>query len=863
MRKRMYKAKKHWVIASAAALTVLGTSTAVAAEESQAAKANEPAEVAVEQAALPADTSSQGQESEQAPNDTHQNEKTVQETEPVSPGVYSQVSSKAVTSSESTSDTALDSENYQSTEVESELQSNQEQALSAVRSAPIPDSNTALHRASVAATVARTSNTAQPQAPTETTSVSVSGRTMTIRYNKTKAADESVNFAVWSDERDQDDLVWYRADAQGAAYIDLTKHKSYGTYHIHTYSNIKGRDIGRDGRTADVSPSKVTTKIEETSKGNYTVTIGNVSSDITAIRVPVWSQKNDQDDIIWYQATQKDPTTYTVSFRTADHHNDLGHYNIHVYGQSAITGSLVGLSATSGVDYKVTAEAPKAEARHNIKASLGSAGIELGISSNTLTDLGSVRYAVWSEQGGQDDLKWYSADRDGKVTAPYSNHSGYGTYNIHTYALQNGQMVGLNAQTITIAQPSANAKANKVNDTSYAIQITNLPQYITAVKVPVWTNKNDQDDLIWYDAAKNADGSYTATVQLKNHNYETGSYTAHIYGVSALADSSMTGLGSTTFNVDKTIVPTNADLAVKNHDEAGGTLQVVLNDTATSKQASKLAVAVWSQDNQANLHWYEAGVANGSATVYVDEKLHGYIKGNYTVHAYVTYRDGSQSGHDLGKYSLQKEQSVGYFVDVSSHNGDISVADYQSLKNQGITGVVVKLTEGTSYINPYAARQIANARAAGMKISVYHFARYTNADEARAEAAYFVNVAKSYGLSSNTVMVNDMESSEMLNNINANTAAWTAAMQGMGYNNLVYYTMASWLDTRGGSLNTSQLGMQNMWIAHYVNGYTYLPQNTAQEYSLYSDAAAWQYTSVSRKLAGNLDENIDYIRRFS
>ena len=39
------------------------------------------------------------------------------------------------------------------------------------------------------------------------------------------------------------------------------------------------------------------------------------------------------------------------------------------------------------------------------------------------------------------------------------------------------------------------------------------------------------------------------------------------------------------------------------------------------------------------------------------------------------------------------------FVDVSSHNGDISIGDYRTLANKGVGGVVVKLTEDTWYKN--------------------------------------------------------------------------------------------------------------------------------------------------------------------
>lgn len=61
------------------------------------------------------------------------------------------------------------------------------------------------------------------------------------------------------------------------------------------------------------------------------------------------------------------------------------------------------------------------------------------------------------------------------------------------------------------------------------------------------------------------------------------------------------------------------------------------------------------------------------------------------------------------------------FIDISSHNGNISVANFQKMKGYGVTGVVVKLTEATSYTNPYAQSQINNAMAAGMKVSAYHY----------------------------------------------------------------------------------------------------------------------------------------------
>ena len=125
------------------------------------------------------------------------------------------------------------------------------------------------------------------------------------------------------------------------------------------------------------------------------------------------------------------------------------------------------------------------------------------------------------------------------------------------------------------------------------------------------------------------------------------------------------------------------------------------------------------------------------------------------------------------------------FIDVSSHNGEISVDDYRALA-QGVGGVVVKLTEDTWYNNPKAPSQVRNAQIAGLQVSTYHFSRYTTEEEARAEARFYIQAAQKLNLPKSTVMVNDFEDSKMLPNINRNTQAWVNEMRKHGYNNLMF-----------------------------------------------------------------------------
>ena len=207
------------------------------------------------------------------------------------------------------------------------------------------------------------------------------------------------------------------------------------------------------------------------------------------------------------------------------------------------------------------------------------------------------------------------------------------------------------------------------------------------------------------------------------------------------------------------------------------------------------------------------------------------------------------------------------FIDVSSHNGEISVDDYRALARQGVGGVVVKLTEDTWYNNPKAASQVRNAQIAGLQVSTYHFSRYTTEEEARAEARFYIQAAQNLNLPKSTVMVNDFEDSKMLPNINRNTQAWVNEMRKHGYNNLMFYTSASWLDENNlgyrGPVSTSQFGIENFWVAQYPS--TTLTATSAKNMRYNAKTGAWQFSATDNLLPGKhvFDHSVDYTGRFT
>ena len=50
------------------------------------------------------------------------------------------------------------------------------------------------------------------------------------------------------------------------------------------------------------------------------------------------------------------------------------------------------------------------------------------------------------------------------------------------------------------------------------------------VQFPTWSQTNGQDDLVWYEAKKQSDGSWICTVDLSRH-HTAGTYSIHAYGI--------------------------------------------------------------------------------------------------------------------------------------------------------------------------------------------------------------------------------------------------------------------------------------------------------------------------------------------
>lgn len=183
-------------------------------------------------------------------------------------------------------------------------------------------------------------------------------------------------------------------------------------------------------------------------------------------------------------------------------------------------------------------------------------------------------------------------------------------------------------------------------------------------------------------------------------------------------------------------------------------------------------------------------------------------------------------------------------IDVSSYQGAMSVGTYSWLKSLGVKYVIVKLTQGTTYTNPYAQTQINNAKAAGLAVATYDYAVFTDSASAIAEADHYANVASFYGLDGSTLMIADMEDNvTKRSNIAALLNEFWNELSRRGYTNHGVYASYSYDQTYNVS---STVGHSKTWIAAYYYNYW---KNTM----LNSDYGAWQYTDSFNGYDGSID----------
>ena len=348
----------------------------------------------------------------------------------------------------------------------------------------------------------------------------------------------------------------------------------------------------------------------------------------TSLRFAVWGQQDGQNDLHWYQAKQQNGRW--VAEVPLTNHQETGTYMVHVYNQNGLPQGLLD-HGTVVVDNLVQPEKPA------LKAALSADGRYLNLTLTGGSDLTQVWFPTWSEKNGQDDLQWYEAKKqaDGSWTysVALSRHNTTGTYFIHAYGNNKKNLVAHTTVTVPQAsQPSQPEQPPQPVRSGMQAVLSADGRYLdvtlagrsdlTKVWFPTWSAVNGQDDLRWYEATKQPDGSWTCRVPLANHK-SAGGFFLHAYG-----NNKKNLVAHTTASVSQVVSP---QVWTRLHD--GGRYMTV---TLTGRSdLTKVWFPTWGAANgQDDLQWYQAvRQSNGDWSYTVNLSQHR-DKGTYFIHVY-------------------------------------------------------------------------------------------------------------------------------------------------------------------------------------------------------------------------------------
>lgn len=201
---------------------------------------------------------------------------------------------------------------------------------------------------------------------------------------------------------------------------------------------------------------------------------------------------------------------------------------------------------------------------------------------------------------------------------------------------------------------------------------------------------------------------------------------------------------------------------------------------------------------------------------------------------------------------------------MSSKTYGVDVASYQSTDmaayhKAGASFAIVKLTEGTDYLNPKAPKQVASSRANHLYTHAYHFARFgCSVSQAKKEAAYFIKEAKKQDISQKRMLWLDWEfgsGNGVIGPKAANTKAILAfmdAVKSAGWRPGLY----SGASLMRSAIDTKQVVKKFgtcLWVASYP---TMAAVSTADfgYFPSMDGVAIWQFTSNWRGLV--VDGNV-------
>ena len=191
-------------------------------------------------------------------------------------------------------------------------------------------------------------------------------------------------------------------------------------------------------------------------------------------------------------------------------------------------------------------------------------------------------------------------------------------------------------------------------------------------------------------------------------------------------------------------------------------------------------------------------------------------------------------------------------IDVSSWQ---SVIHWRKVKADGVDFAILKATEGYGWIDRQYQRNHRRARAHGIRVTAYHFARPDRSQgDARREADFFIDHANLRP--SDLVPALDLETTGGLSR--RELTRWTLhfmrrVYERIGVKPMVYTSPWFWQAYLGDTARIARRGFKVVWVAHWG---TPRPRVPAERWAGHG-WTFWQWTARGRidGIRGNVDRN--------
>ena len=636
-----------------------------------------------------------------------------------------------------------------------------------------------------------------------------------------------------------------------------------------------GNDISYEKNEAPVISNA---KITNVSRSGYTVTC-TVTDDNAVDRVlmPTWSENNGQDDLIWYTANRSG-NTYTIEVKTSNHKNDSGKYHTDIYAyDSEGKVSKVELTATvPGAN-----EAPVISNAKITNVSRSGYTVTCTVTDDNAVD--RVLMPTWSENNGQDDLIWYTANRSGNtytIEVDMMNHN-YDTGKINTdiYAYDDeGEYSKLELDTkIEENQAPVISDVKVINVTSdeYTVicKVTDDFEFVR-VQIQTRTVNNGQDDIVWHEAElKN--GVATFTVNRKDHNFEYGDYITHIYAYDREGLKGFSICGTVNLkepDINTSTKPIIKNVKISNINDSGYTVTCTV---LSNNKITEVLFPTWTYKNeQDDLIWGVGQKLENEYTFRVNRSDHNYEFGTYVTHIYAYDEKGAVNNIELPFHNIiNTTERIGwayidgqkYFfdnkgniagnmpskkvIDVSSYNGNI---DWNTVKQYGdVDGAILRIAahpNGEYIEDVQFANNLAACRRLKIPFGVYIYDYSNSENDALNEAKFVIDILQKYNVTPDELgypVYFDLERTTITKEQNiANMNAFISEMNAKGYTTNVY----SYRAMLNSSLNDKAILSNVSWMAAYTD-------TIGWENPYYKGKFGWQYTSSGSipGISGNVD----------